>query len=242
MRRAVLLVALMLLGGCATLGQWFSHEGRAAAPVEDSALADLADKAGLKLASHYPPGRTRLSFSQHEDGFGRLFEDSLRRQGFTLTEEGGGNLGVSFVLDSLGEEQAGQGSALWYLLVRVSDGFSFGRVYALGEAGYSPVGVMTQTPAFFAQKDAGEPVPTRPAEEWRIKPGSLRYQLAAWCGRAGYQLVWKAEHDFTMQVNAIFRDSFTGASQRLFSRMHQTGVGLRATIYQNNRVLEVVED
>lgn len=80
------------------------------------------------------------------------------------------------------------------------------------------------------------------SEEWRIQPGSLRNQLTSWCDRQQYQLIWLARNDYSMQANAIFRDSFQGAVQSLFARMHQSGNGLRVRLYPDNRVLEVMED
>ena len=77
---------------------------------------------------------------------------------------------------------------------------------------------------------------------WTIKPGLLRPQLSQWAASAGYQLVWKAEHDFDMESSAIFRDDFEGAIQRLFTRMHLQGNPLKVTVYQVNHVIEVVED
>lgn len=80
------------------------------------------------------------------------------------------------------------------------------------------------------------------SEEWTITTGSLKAQLEGWTERAGYQLVWKATHDFQMQSTAVFRDSFVGAMKRLVNRMHLNGNALRVTIYQENRVVEVTED
>jgi hypothetical protein len=77
---------------------------------------------------------------------------------------------------------------------------------------------------------------------WTIKPGLLRPQLSQWAAKAGYQLVWKAEHDFDMESSAIFRDDFEGAIKRLFTRMHLQGNPLKVTVYQENHVMEVVEE
>lgn len=80
------------------------------------------------------------------------------------------------------------------------------------------------------------------AEEWNVAPGLLRGQLENWTAKAGYQMVWKARHDFEMQSQAVFRDDFVGAVKRLFLGLHKHGNLLKATIYQDNRVLEVTEE
>jgi hypothetical protein len=82
--------------------------------------------------------------------------------------------------------------------------------------------------------------PAVQAEEWSIAPGLLRGQLENWSVKAGYQMVWKARHDFEMQSPAVFRDDFVGAVKRLFLGLHKHGNLLKATIYQDNRVLEVM--
>jgi hypothetical protein len=79
-------------------------------------------------------------------------------------------------------------------------------------------------------------------EEWRIAPGLLSPQLRDWSGKAGYSLVWGANHDFEMKSEAGFFGSFHDAVSQLFNGMHENGNPLRVTIYQSNRVLEVLED
>jgi hypothetical protein len=81
-----------------------------------------------------------------------------------------------------------------------------------------------------------------PTPEWVIRAGLLRRQLEDWTLKSGYQLIWKAPHDFDMEADVVFRDDFIGAVKRLFTRMHEGGNLLRATIYQDNRVLEIVEE
>ena len=114
----------------------------------------------------------------------------------------------------------------------------------LKTAPVAPVVVTAPAPAVVptlpALPEAAAPLPQ--GTEWRIAPGLLRGQLAAWSGRAGYQLVWKAGYDFDMESQTVFRGDFIEAVKRLFMRMHEHGNLLRATIYQDNRVLEVKEE
>lgn len=81
-----------------------------------------------------------------------------------------------------------------------------------------------------------------PEEEWSITPGSLHSQLMRWGEKAGYQVVWKAVHDFDMEAHATFRGTFVSAIQKLFSGMHKSGNALRVTLYQENNVLEVGDE
>ena len=86
------------------------------------------------------------------------------------------------------------------------------------------------------------PVPVVSATEWIVVPGFLRGQLEGWASQAGYQLIWKARHDYEMHSQSIFRESFVDSVKRLFNRMHAHGNLLRVTIYEVNQVIEVTED
>jgi len=79
-----------------------------------------------------------------------------------------------------------------------------------------------------------------PSEEWNLVPGSLRGQLETWAYRAGYQLIWKAQNDLEMQTKASFRGDFLSAVKSLFVGLYAHGNLLRATLYEDNKVLEVM--
>lgn len=211
--------------------------------ISDDYLREVANTAGMALARQYPPGRTTFSVRNviKDSPFNQLFEDDLRAQGFkfepvALTHE---TLELSYRFDAI--DLDGKAPCPYYLYVRVSDGFSFGQMYLLDEAGLKTAGVETRTEPFVTMDTETEGIP-EPAEEWRIAPGSLRDQVEAWAARAEYQLVWKAEHDFTMQSHIVFRDAFAGAVRRLFTRMHQNGNALRVRLYRANKVVEVGEN
>lgn len=78
-----------------------------------------------------------------------------------------------------------------------------------------------------------------PASDWNIEPGGLRAQLNAWASRAGYQLVWKAGHDYDMESHAAFQGEFPEAVKKLFSGLQRAGYALRVTLYKGNNVMEV---
>ena len=257
----ILLVAVSM--GCA------AHGRTGAVNASPSALNAVAEHAADILAEQYPPGLTVLTLTEEtSDQWGGALDTSLRAKGFTLVENAPGALSTTCIVNPL------EGN-LWYLLVRVSDGFSVGQMIRLEPSGYTPVGSMTRTeptyvapvaptplpwsddatpvsvdsadsvasPAPFAADLSSTPLaPSEVLEEWTIRPGSLQPQLAAWCDRAEHQLIWKAENDYEMEATAIFRDDFMGAVQRLFTRMNQSGLGLRVRVYPDNHVVEVMED
>ncbi|MBI9112342.1 TcpQ domain-containing protein [Maridesulfovibrio ferrireducens] len=206
---------------------------------EDHEVEPLVEEAALKVATHYPPGRTVFHMNVSDNPFGRQFENNLRGQGFQFSPKttDPNVLNVNQVFDAIGN------STMYYLHIQSSDGWSFGQVYNLTFEGFQKAGLLTQTPAFFEfVGDDSQQVESPLNENWSIVPGGLKDQLKRWAGRAEYQLVWKAGHDFQMQAHATFRDTFPRAVKRMFSRMHAGGNSLRVTIYQANKVIEVCED
>lgn len=81
--------------------------------------------------------------------------------------------------------------------------------------------------------------PAPPLEAWELDSGSLYACLIRWTDRAGYQLVWKAQDDLTMQASATFVGSFADVTRQLFAGLARSGHSLRVTLYQSNNVMEV---
>lgn len=111
-----------------------------------------------------------------------------------------------------------------------------------------PVSTVTTQPAAALDADSQRTVPVSQGDGfpdlskgWALEPGSLRVQVAAWCARGGYQLVWKAGHDYGMESHAHFQGEFIDAVKQLFAGLQQSGLGLRVTLY-NNKVMEVTEN
>ncbi|MDR2504238.1 MAG: TcpQ domain-containing protein [Deltaproteobacteria bacterium] len=77
---------------------------------------------------------------------------------------------------------------------------------------------------------------------WRIKPGSLKEQLEQWGKNAGYQVAWKARHDFDLSSSSTFQGDFVDAVQALILRLHEQGNPLQAKVYLGNQVLEISEE
>jgi hypothetical protein len=81
-----------------------------------------------------------------------------------------------------------------------------------------------------------------PAQVWAINQGSLSNQLMGWASSAGYQLVWKVNRDLEMTSYSQFPGSFHEAIKNLFNGLALAGHPLRVTLYEGNRVVEVVEE
>ncbi|NDV26920.1 TcpQ domain-containing protein [Desulfovibrio sp. JC010] len=242
MRILILIILLLFPTGC---NAWRSMIKQVevveqATPMyEEHEVDSIVEEAALKVAAHYPPGRTVIHLTVSDNPCGWKFEANLREQGFQFSPKttDPNVLNMNMVFDSF------TNSTLYYLYLGSSDGWSFGQVYNLTFEGFEKSGLLTQTPAFFefVGGDA-EQVESPLNENWSIVPGGLRDQLKRWAGRAEYTLVWKANHDFEMQSHATFRDTFPRAVKRLFSRMHANGNSLRVTIYQANKNIVVSED
>lgn len=249
----LLILAVSLLAGCtankrsAPDASWQSYNGMAG--ISREALNALANHTAQKVTDRYPPGRTTLGlYYTSGDSFGPLFETALRQKGFSIDsseEHSPTVLQAMYIMDSIGSDTSKDQNG--YLRLKFSDGYSTSHIYGYTpETGFIEKGVATSTEAFFAY--VGSDTSALPTEEkenstsWIIKPGSLKKQLTQWTEQAGYQLIWKAPHDFEMQADAAFKDNFYGAVKRLFTRMNRSGNSLRVTLYQQNSVLEVRED
>ena len=104
-------------------------------------------------------------------------------------------------------------------------------------AGASPVAPSVTPPQEPEQPEAVETI--LPETVWTLEPGSLYAQLGRWAEQAGYQLVWKADTDLTMESRAVFRGSIIDVVGELFTGLNKAGYGLRVTFYQSNTVMEV---
>nr|WP_320013107.1 hypothetical protein [uncultured Desulfobulbus sp.] len=109
----VLLGSLVFSGCAGRAGLGTSFVGQL--PSEGTAL--IAQDATRQLVELYPPGRTsiQLLVPEQVDGFSQSFENSLRKQGFTLSPRG--DVVVSYVLDALQDVTP----PAWYLQLKVTE-------------------------------------------------------------------------------------------------------------------------
>lgn len=114
---------VMGLAGCASTSgsralKSYTHESL---PVDATAV--MVEDMVERLQSSYPPGQTTVYLTGKDD-IAMALEGRLRGLGFTVVPEAvSGALSVGWTVDQL-EPGA------WYLLVKLSDGYLFSRVYA----------------------------------------------------------------------------------------------------------------
>ncbi|KWZ48101.1 pili assembly chaperone [Burkholderia savannae] len=74
----------------------------------------------------------------------------------------------------------------------------------------------------------------------RTSDGTIRGVLSRWARTAGWQLVWDAPVDFSIDAQATLRGSFEDALQALVASLGRTSTPIQAILYQGNHVLRVV--
>jgi hypothetical protein len=116
-----LALTLFLAVGCvaARRGGPQSFTSEAFAVWSGSAvLEDVVER----IYATYPPGRTAL-FLAGADDFAQALESALRKRGYSLAPEAtAGVLSLTWRVDRLAD-------GAWFLIVRLSDGYCFSRVY-----------------------------------------------------------------------------------------------------------------
>ncbi|PCE32388.1 toxin co-regulated pilus biosynthesis Q family protein [Burkholderia ubonensis] len=84
------------------------------------------------------------------------------------------------------------------------------------------------------------PVPAASSWDVRASDGTIRGVLSRWARTAGWQLVWDAPVDFSIDAQATLRGSFEDALQALVASLGRTSTPIQAILYQGNHVLRVV--
>ncbi|KVO55476.1 toxin co-regulated pilus biosynthesis Q family protein [Burkholderia stagnalis] len=84
------------------------------------------------------------------------------------------------------------------------------------------------------------PVANLPTWDVRASDGTIRGVLSRWARTAGWQLVWDAPVDFSIDAQATLRGSFEDALQALVASLGRTSTPIQAILYQGNHVLRVV--
>ncbi|KWB60458.1 toxin co-regulated pilus biosynthesis Q family protein [Burkholderia ubonensis] len=87
---------------------------------------------------------------------------------------------------------------------------------------------------------AAAPVPAASSWDVRASDGTIRGVLSRWARTAGWQLVWDAPVDFSVDAQATLRGSFEDALQALVASLGRTSTPIQAILYQGNHVLRVV--
>lgn len=123
----VLLIAVVLLSGCASSGQWKSQE---IAQIKTNDAQMLAEDVVEILLTEYVAGETTFALSSGKTGsFGEAIETKLREVGYAVTVKGekktSHELNMSYILDELGE------AGSYRLSVRVKPQNQIGQLYQI---------------------------------------------------------------------------------------------------------------
>ena len=126
----VLLIAVVLLSGCASSGQWKSQE---IAQIKTNDAQMLAEDVVEILLTEYVAGETTFALSSGKTGnFGTAIETKLREVGYAVAVDGEKNpekplsvLNMSYILDELGE------AGSYRLSVRVEPQNKIGQLYQI---------------------------------------------------------------------------------------------------------------
>ncbi|ABN86082.1 toxin co-regulated pilus biosynthesis Q family protein [Burkholderia pseudomallei] len=112
---------------------------------------------------------------------------------------------------------------------------------AAATAGQPPVADMPVADMPAADMPAADvPFRTLPAWDVRVSDGTIRGVLSRWANTAGWQLVWDAPVDFSIDAQATLRGSFEDALQALVASLGRTSTPIQAILYRGNHVLRVV--
>ncbi|KUZ91091.1 pili assembly chaperone [Burkholderia ubonensis] len=111
---------------------------------------------------------------------------------------------------------------------------------APASAGAAPGAQALPAAATAALPAAAAPVPAALSWDVRASDGTIRGVLSRWARTAGWQLVWDAPVDFSIDAQATLRGSFEDALQALVASLGRTSTPIQAILYQGNHVLRVV--
>ncbi len=98
----------------------------------------------------------------------------------------------------------------------------------------------TPWPVAATAATAASPAAPLPAWDVRASDGTIRGVLTRWSRSAGWQLVWDAPVDFSIDAQATLHGSFEDVLQALVASLGRTSTPIQAILYRGNHVLRVV--
>ncbi|WP_332262278.1 TcpQ domain-containing protein [Paraburkholderia sp. SOS3] len=109
------------------------------------------------------------------------------------------------------------------------------------QADRTPAPTEVADPAL-APISAVAPAPPPVQQTWRIEPSdrTVRAALTRWAQDAGWQLVWEAPTDFSIDAAATVHGTFDEALQQVVSALAHSNAPVQAILYQGNKVLRIV--
>lgn len=91
---------------------------------------------------------------------------------------------------------------------------------------------------------AASPVATAPPPQqvWRMEVSdkTVRTALARWAHEAGWQLMWDAPVDFSLDASATVHGTFEEALQSVVDALASSSTPIQAVLYRGNKVLRIV--
>jgi len=87
------------------------------------------------------------------------------------------------------------------------------------------------------------PPPPLPLPTWRIEVSdrTIRAALTRWAQQAGWQLIWEAPVDFSVDAPASLTGTFDDALQSVVAALAGSNAPVQAILYRGNKVLRIVE-
>jgi hypothetical protein len=85
--------------------------------------------------------------------------------------------------------------------------------------------------------------PPPPLPTWRIELSdrTVRAALTRWAQQAGWQLIWEAPVDFSVDAPAAVTGTFDQALQSVVAALANSNAPVQAILYRGNKVLRIVE-
>jgi len=85
--------------------------------------------------------------------------------------------------------------------------------------------------------------PAPPLPTWRIEVSdrTIRAALTRWAQQAGWQLIWEAPVDFSVDAPASLTGTFDDALQSVVAALAGSNAPVQAILYRGNKVLRIVE-
>jgi hypothetical protein len=145
----VITIYFGLFAGCVMDGPFFRSRGKTtlvsyvSEDFPEACSQQIASDIVERLQSGYPPGQTSLYLTVYLAGHGKgaialAVEDLLRTKGFTILPEPQDDaVTVAWRIDQLDEQT-------WYLMVNLSSGYRFSRLYTYNGTTLTPQGSLSQ--------------------------------------------------------------------------------------------------
>ena len=82
-----------------------------------------------------------------------------------------------------------------------------------------------------------------PSQVWQIQLAdrTLKGALTRWARHAGWQLVWEAPVDFSIDATASVEGSFDDALRAVIGSLSHSDTPIQAILYHGNKVVRIVE-